>query len=426
MEDAVRPRHLEAPGGRAVGIVPVPGAGVVEREREASVFVNAPALERGRIGDDVGEAVDVLERVKREAAADRLLMVLVDVVHVREVARDGERGVLLIGGVLRLRLLDLEPALPERRELHDVELERGIFERLCPRVVQVAQFRVVSPAVIGVAATLVPDEAAVGHRREGRHHAVPHAARAVRIPRLDRGAAPAGVHDRDRDAGRVVDGERVIEGDGREEPLRVEANAHADGFVPEALRGEVVPGDLAVERGLGHVHLRHGGEADAGTACERGHQDAVAVAVAGVAAQDGLLHVALAGGEPHLAHQHVPDRRLLGAAGDDEFAPLGARFERLEIDAPRARRVGLRALALSRESHHDLPARVRSAPHRHLHAALEHHAVAKRRGRPERGLGRAPGGAERSRNQCFADVHVRMIPKPSPARQLRFRWRSGG
>ena len=234
----------------------------------------------------------------------------------------------------------------------------------------------VGGAVIHVGAALIPDESPAGHRRERRHHAVPHLA-AGRNPWFKTRSTPADIHEPHRHVDGVVNGEGVVEADGGDKALRPEADRHARVGILERLGGEVAPDDLLLQVRRLRLALRRRVEADVASAGEGRHGLSKTVAVTRVAAEDGVLHVALPRGKPHLAHQHVRDLPL----ADHERTRFLARRHRVEIDAPASIRAGGAALGLPGERDGYALARLGRSPHRHAHAALQHHVVGERRSR---------------------------------------------
>ena len=99
--------------------------------------------------------------------------------------------------------------------------------------------------------------------------------------------------------------------------------------------------------------------------------------------RDGKIHVGLAGGQPHLAHQDVAQFLIFDFGfsidrTDGEIARFSTGFERIEGQAPLAVGAGGRGLFLAGEFDRDPLAGVGDAPDGHLHFTLEDHVVGER------------------------------------------------
>ncbi len=141
------------------------------------------AEERRRIGQ-IGFGIDDVAGGEREAVADGLLVGRMDVVGRADVEGDGHGGIGELEGSA-LRIADAAPVLGRRIEagnLHEKEGEIALRELHPPVADEGCEERVVirGAVVRGVGFALIPDEAANGHRDEGRDHAVVEAGRGPR------------------------------------------------------------------------------------------------------------------------------------------------------------------------------------------------------------------------------------------------------
>ena len=269
-----------------------------------------------------------------------------------------------------------------------------------------------------IVAALVPDEAAHRHRRVCGDHSVVEDCRlldvasdrtlpvglglpvrlhwilsrlldglvaaivaAPRRPCVDVRTAPARVEDADRDIERKVEFTRIVERDGREPYARATVLAMEK---LKALRSELAP----IRRELHWLYgppVRALHIADVRKVGHRRQEPALHVAVARAAAPDRALHVALAGGEPHLANEDVLDfdgfTRL--EDGDLHRAAFLRRLHRIEIDLPMIALQNFTCLHLPCKLNTDIAnfpvSRRRDlAPDRDLHPALQDRAVRKR------------------------------------------------
>ena len=129
--------------------------------------------------------------------------------------------------------------------------------------------------------------------------------------------------------------------------------------------------------------------------------------------RNGHGHVRLAGGKPHLPHQHALDQENV-FAGHLQPPGHGGIIDGVQPHAPAAVFASGGALGLAGKFHGHLFARLGGAPHRRHSTPLQHHVIRKRRCQRHLRL-RRPRAQTQQTNPLFHVISQTSIPAPRPA-----------
>ena len=333
---------------------------------------------------------------------------------------------------------DFAAVILERRNLHEIERKISFVPQLAPAAHQrrhLVGIRMIITIIVrahAIRLALIPqrptnaktrqrrDHCIVQHRRRGGRNLVRRNYRRAqrlecryqikprrRCPRLNPRAAPGRFNQPHRHIQiRMNLPAEEIGGCGKMHPVQRRRTARLPGF---ELR--------QILQRLGRQHLFRDKQPDARIICRRNFLLRIQGWLLARLFAHRLLHVRLAGRQPHLAHQHICQRLRL-AGFHHQRLRRERRLKLAQLHQPLAIRRGRRLDRLPRKAHRHRRARRAPAPDRHPLLLLQHHVITKNGGQFQLGTRRKrhranQPGQRQQRNQS-GKFHGVILPEQPP------------